>query len=210
MSGDATAPHLSETARLETFCDGVFAIAITLLVLDIHAPTLGTDAGGAQLLHALVVNWSSYLGYVLSFVVIGIMWANHHSIFRYVRRTDRYFLLLNVAFLMCVAFLPYPTAVLARYLPQAGAQRIAVAGYSATLFVIALAYNAVWWYAMLHPALVGPHADREGMRTITRRYAMGPISYGVTVGLAFVNVWFCLTVHGLLAVLYLLPEQRQR
>lgn len=210
MTGDTGAPHLSETARLETFCDGVFAIAITLLVLDFHVPFVPPQAGGSQLLHALFLGWPSYLGYVLSFVVIGIMWANHHSIFRYVRRTDRYFLLLNVAFLMCVAFLPYPTAVLARYLTQAGAQRIAVAAYSATLFVIALAFNAVWWYAMLHPALVGPHADRDGMQTITRRYALGPIAYAVTVGLAFVNVWICLGLHGLLALLYLLPEQRHR
>lgn len=210
MTGDSTAPHLSETARLETFCDGVFAIAITLLVLEIRVPVLAREAGGPALTGALLSAWPSYLGYVLSFVMIGIMWANHHSIFRYVRRTDRYFLLLNVAFLMCVAFLPYPTAVLARYLPQPGAQRIAVAAYSATLFVIALAFNAVWWYAMLHPALVGPHADQEGMRTITRRYAMGPVSYAVTVGLAFVNVWACLGLHGILAILYLLPEQRNR
>ncbi len=210
MTGDAPAPHLSETARLETFCDGVFAIAITLLVLEIHVPQLGAEASSAALARLLVQNWPSYLGYVLSFVVIGIMWANHHSIFRYVRRTDRYFLLLNVGFLMCVAFLPYPTAVLARYLPESGAQRAAVATYSGTLFVIALAFNAVWWYAMLHPALVGPHADREGMRTITRRYALGPVSYAVTVGLAFVNVWACLGLHGLLALLYLLPEQRHR
>ncbi len=210
MTGEAPAPHLSETARLETFCDGVFAIAITLLVLDFHVPPIGPNAGSADLADRLLLNWPSLLGYVLSFVVIGIMWANHHTIFHYVRRTDRYFLLLNVAFLMCVAFLPFPTAVLARYLTQPGAQRIAVAAYSATTFVIALAFNAVWWYAMLHPALVGPHADREGMRTITRRYAMGPVSYAVTVLLAFVNVWVCLGLHGLLALLYLLPEQRHR
>jgi uncharacterized membrane protein len=210
VTGDASAPHLSETARLETFCDGVFAIAITLLVLEIRVPQVGADAGSGALARLLLRSWPSYLGYVLSFVVIGIMWANHHSIFRYVRRTDRYFLLVNVGFLMCVAFLPFPTAVLAKYLAEPASQTTAVAAYSATLFVIALAFNAVWWYAMLHPALVGPHADREGMRTITRRYALGPVSYGVTVGLAFVNVWACLGLHGLLAVLYLLPEQRHR
>ncbi len=178
--------HLSDTARVEAFSDGVFAIAITLLVLEIRVPSPDATDNGRALLAALRGLWPSYLGYVLSFVTIGIMWANHHSIFRYVRRADRYFVLINVLFLMCIAFLPFPTALLAEYLPEPGGRTLAVAGYSATLVVIALAYNALWWYAA------------------------GPISYAVSFGLAFVNVWASLAVHGLLAALYLLPEHTGR
>src|SRR3989475_8757474 len=142
----AVAAHTSDTARLEAFSDGVFAIAITLLVLEIHVPAPDATQHGRTLLTALRQLWPSYLGYALSFVTIGIMWANHHSIFRYVRRADRYFLLINVLFLMWISFLPFPTALLAAYLPEPEGRTLAVAGYSATLVMIAVAYNAVWWY----------------------------------------------------------------
>jgi len=202
----ADAPHTSNTTRVEAFSDGVFAIAITLLVLEIHVPAPDATQHGRTLLTALRQLWPSYLGYVLSFVTIGIMWANHHTIFRYVRRADRYFVLINVLFLMWISFLPFPTALLAAYLPEPEGRTFAVAGYSATLVMIALAYNAVWWYAVGRERLLDPNADRGAVRTISRRYLAGPVSYGVSFGLAFVNVWASLGVHAALPALYLLPE----
>lgn len=198
------APGLSETDRLETFSDGVFAIAITLLVLEIKVPHAGQERG---LVRSLVLLWPSYVGYVISFATLGIMWANHHAMFTYIRRTDRYFLIIHVLFLMFISFLPFPTAVLAEHLPYADTRRAAVAFYSATLVVIALAYNAVWWYAAARRRLLDPRADPVGVRTISRRYALGPISYGVSFVLAFVNVWASLAMHGVLALFYLLPER---
>lgn len=200
------ASHTSDTTRVEAFSDGVFAIAITLLVLEIRVPPPEATAQGRTLLSALRQLWPSYVGYVLSFLTIGIMWANHHSIFRYVRRADRYFVLINVLFLMCISFLPFPTALLAKYLPVAEGRTAAVAGYSATLVVIALAYNAVWWYAVWEDRLLGPGVDRAAVRTISRRYLAGPVFYGLSFALAFVNVWASLAVHAVLAGLYLLPE----
>ncbi len=137
-------PGYTGTSRLEAFSDGVFAIAITLLILGIKLPLAGA---GESLARELLRLWPSYLGYVLSFVTLGIMWTNHHAIFRYVHRSDRYFLLINIFFLLCISFLPFPTAVLAEHLPHPEGRRVAVAFYCATLVVIALAYNAVWWYA---------------------------------------------------------------
>jgi uncharacterized membrane protein len=200
-------PGLSETGRLEAFCDGVFAIAITLLVLEIRVPPPHQPGG---LLHALAHLWPSYLGYVISFVTIGIMWTNHHSIFTYVRRSDRYFLLINVAFLMCISFLPFPTAVLAEYLPAPEGRRLAVAFYGATMVVIAIAFNAVWWYAVRGGRLLAPDADGIAVRTISRRYALGPLAYAVSFALAFVSAGASLAVHGVLAVLYLLPERKRQ
>lgn len=197
-------PGLSETSRLEAFSDGVFAIAITLLILEIKVPRAGAEP---SLVRALLRLWPSYLGYVISFVTLGIMWANHHAIFNYVRRTDRYFLLIHVFFLMCISFLPFPTAVLAEHLPNPDGRRSAVALYSATLVVIALAYNAVWWYAIAGRRLLDPAADPLAVRSISRRYAFGPISYAISFALAFANVWASLAVHGVLAILYLLPER---
>jgi hypothetical protein len=103
---------------------------------------------GGTLLPALLRLWPAYLGYLISFFTIGIMWVNHHSMFVLIRRTDRYFLLFSVFFLMCIAFLPFPTAVLAEYLPEPKGRRVAVALYSATFVLIAVAYNALWWYAV--------------------------------------------------------------
>src|SRR5688572_13267553 len=138
-------PGYTGTSRLEAFSDGVFAIAITLLILEIKVPHAGS---GGSLVRPLLELWPSYLGYLISFVTLGVMWTNHHAIFRYVHRCDRYFLLIHIFFLMCISFLPFPTAVLAEHLPYAASRRPAVAFYSGTLVVIALAYNAVWWYAV--------------------------------------------------------------
>ena len=199
-------PGLSETTRIEAFSDGVFAIAITLLLLEIHIPDAETGRTGGLLL-ALGDLWPSYVGYVISFVTIGIMWTNHHSIFTLVRRSDRYFMLINVAFLMGISFLPFPTAVLAEYLPEPEQRRIAVAFYSATLIVIALLFNALWRYAVWGGHLLQPNADRKAMRVISRRYALGPFAYAFSFALAFVNVWASLATHGVLAIVFLLPER---
>ncbi|HVQ46185.1 MAG TPA: TMEM175 family protein [Gemmatimonadales bacterium] len=196
---------VSETARLEAFSDGVFAIAITLLVLEIRVPPPEVTHEGAGLFRALLGLWPSYLGYLISFITIGVMWANHHSMFELICRTDRYFLLLSVLFLMCIAFLPFPTAVLAEYLPQPAGRRVAVAGYSATFVIIALAYNALWWYAVRDGRLLAPTADMSSVRTISRRYLIGPTAYFLSFLLAFVNPWASLAVHGALIVFYLLP-----
>ncbi|TML58662.1 MAG: DUF1211 domain-containing protein, partial [Actinobacteria bacterium] len=102
-----------ETTRLETFSDGVFAIAITLLVLLFDVPDVSR---GQSLAHALAHQWPSYASYAVSFVTIGIIWVNHHTLFRHIVRVDRVFLFINIGFLMTVAFLPYPTAVVARFI----------------------------------------------------------------------------------------------
>jgi uncharacterized membrane protein len=198
----------SETARVEAFSDGVFAIAITLLVLEIKVPSPDLTGHGSTLLQALLRLWPSYLGYLISFVTIGIMWVNHHSMFMMIQRTDRYFLLLSVFFLMCISFLPFPTAVLAEYLPDPKGRVIGVAAYSASFVLIALAYNALWWYAVLSRRLLDEKADREAVRTISKRYLIGPAAYAVSFGLAFVNVWASLAVHGLLATFYILPVRQ--
>jgi uncharacterized membrane protein len=198
----------SETARVEAFSDGIFAIAITLLVLEIRVPEADITGHGSTLLPALLRLWPSYLGYVISFVTIGVMWVNHHSMFVLIRRTDRYFLLISVLFLMCIAFLPFPTAVLAEYLPAPKGREVAVALYSASFVLIALAYNALWWYAVRNKRLLEPDADQDAVRTISRRYLIGPAAYLVSFALAFVNVWASLAIHGVLMAFYILPVRK--
>lgn len=204
---DVRAP--SETARVEAFSDGIFAIAITLLVLEIRVPAPDITSQGSNLFHALLQLWPSYLGFIISFITIGIMWVNHHSMFVLIQRTDRYFLLLCVLFLMFIAFLPFPTALLAEYLAQPQGRRVAVAVYSASFVCMALAYNALWWYAARGGRLLDPDADREAVRNISRRYLIGPIAYGLSFSLAFISAWASLAVHGVLAAIYVLPVRKQ-
>jgi uncharacterized membrane protein len=197
-----------DTVRLEAFSDGVLAIAITLLVLEIHVPPAELlTTRGTTLLHALARLWPSYVGFVVSFLTIGIMWANHHAIFRYVRRTDRWFLLINVFFLMCVSFLPFPTAVLAEYLPIAEERRWATVFYGATLVVISLAFGAVWRYGVRDGRLLGDSVDEVGIRTISKRYALGAPLYSVATLVALASVTASLIMHAALALLFALPER---
>src|SRR3954468_24501153 len=104
-----TVGHSMETDRLEAFSDGVFAFAITVLVLALGVPEVGTPLGPA-----LLRLWPDYVAYALSFIVIGAIWINHHAMFRHITRADPWVLLLNLLQLLCVAFLPYPAAILAR------------------------------------------------------------------------------------------------
>src|SRR5579864_8408932 len=104
---------IMSTGRLEAFSDGVFAVAITLLILNIQVPSVGASTRLAQ---ALIASWPSYLSYVLSFVTVGITWINHHQMFKYITRTDHTLLFLNLLILMCITFIPFPTALLAQYI----------------------------------------------------------------------------------------------
>jgi uncharacterized membrane protein len=187
----------SDTGRMLAFSDGVFAIAITLLVLEIRAPDV--EHG---LLDALVDLWPSYLSYVLSFVIIGIIWAQHHSLFQHITRADHTFLLINVGFLMWVAFLPFPTGLLAEYLDNSGERQTATAVYSATFVAGALLFNLLWRYAIHNDRLIDATADRRVMQATTRSYTFGPVLYLIDFGLAFVSVTASLILFLLIALLF--------
>lgn len=170
------------TARLETFADGVFAIAATLLILNVDAQ-VGAQAPelGGQLLRI----WPSYAGYVVSFLTIGIIWVNHHTVMTQVARVDRAFLLLTVLFLMCVAFIPFPTRLVAEHVRDPGA-RAAALSYGLTLTVTALMFNAVWLYAALGRRLLRTDADPRLVSGITRSYLPGPWIY---LGATLAALW---------------------
>jgi uncharacterized membrane protein len=121
-------PQEKETGRLEAFSDGVFAIAITLLILDVRVPRPPEDTAQAfDLGHALVRLWPALLAYVMSFVIILVMWVNHHLIFTVVRKTDRTFLFWNGLLLMFVTFVPFPTSLLSEYMGHGGHDELRLA-----------------------------------------------------------------------------------
>ena len=180
-----------ETGRLETFADGVFAIAITLLVLEIPHPEVDENLG-----RELVGQWHAYLAYVLSFAIIGIVWVNHHVIVLQFARTDRAFLFINVFFLMCVAFIPFPTALISEDLGS----DTAMLAYGATLTVTAAFFNVLWHYGRLR--LLRPDADRREVAGITRSYIPGVFVYGAATLLALVSPEASFIVFAALAVVY--------
>jgi len=185
-----------DTQRLETFSDGVFAIAVTLLILDVRVP-----AGHGSLAHGLWQAWPGYLGYVLSFVI------NHHSIFRLIDRTTHGLVVANLLLLLCVAFLPFPTKVLGEHLQGSGAdQRTATIFYSGSFFVTALFYNAVWQVASRRNRLIAPGSEAAAAE-VTRRFNYGPPSYLLATVVAIVSAPASLAVDGALALLYILPQR---
>src|SRR5207245_1516854 len=158
------------TSRLETFADGVFAIAATLLILNVDAQI---GAAPADLGAGLVHMWPSYVAYAVSFLTIGIIWVNHHTVMSQVARADRTFLFLTVVFLLCVAFIPFPTRLVAEHVRDEGA-RAAALTYGITLTVTAVMFQAVWLYAALGRRLLRADADERLVRGTTRSYLPGP------------------------------------
>ena len=196
----------NETARLETFSDGVFAIAITLLIIEIHVP--GREHAG-DLGHALLQLWPSYVGYLTSFLTIGVMWINHHYVFELIARADRTMLLLNTLLLMLVAFVPFPTAVLAQFIETDGARAAAVL-YGATLTLTAITFFAWWRYASADRRLIAEQVPDDVIDDITRAYVPGSLLYGSAMALAFVEPWASAAAYLGIAVFYALPLAQWR
>jgi uncharacterized membrane protein len=192
---------VKETARVEAFSDGVFAIAITLLALELKAPT------EPPLLEGLLAQWPEYVAYLISFLFILIMWMNHHWMLQHIVRIDSAFLLLNGLLLLGITVLPFPTNVLALYV-QSPDQTVAVAVYSGWFLLIATFFNLLWRYASSHGRLLSA-GDRDARlaEIITARYRWGPAAYFAAFVLAFVWPPASLALNLLLAIFYALPRE---
>ncbi len=191
------------TDRLEAFSDGVMAIAITLLVIEIDVPT----ERGAELGQALLHQWPSYLAYLISFTVIGIIWVNHHGILALVARVDRPLLYLNLLVLLAVAGIPFPTALVAEHLQSPGVDaRIAAAVYGGWATLVAVSINLLWRWIVHDARLIHEHLDLSALRANTRRFSLGLLIYPMTIGIAFLSPIWALVVHGLVAVYYVVDQ----
>lgn len=207
MTDDTTAAVTSDatTSRLEAFSDGVLAIAITLLIIDVKVPEV--EAG--DLWHALGEQWPSYAAYVVSFVIIGIMWVNHHAIFEQIRSVDRGLLFVNLMLLLGIGFLPFPTALLARYLDDGGANATAAAVvYSLTMVFIGTSFLMLQLYLRAHPEIAMPSYSRDRADAAVRRTVVGPIAYAATIPLAFVSAPACLVVYAVIAAFFAVSSIR--
>ncbi|HZC53478.1 MAG TPA: TMEM175 family protein [Mycobacterium sp.] len=195
------AAALTPSGRLEAFSDGVFAIAITLLVLDLAVPARDQVRRGG-LGSALAHQWPSYFAYLVSFLVIGIIWVNHHTMFSKVNLVDRPVLFANLALLLVVSVLPFPTRLLAEYLTAGSDAHTAAAVYSTTMLAMGLAYSVLWIAVTRDVGLLHAHVDPVASRAALRRFGLGSVAYLATVGLSFVSAIATLSVHAALALYY--------
>jgi uncharacterized membrane protein len=174
-----------DTGRVEAFSDGVFAIAITLLVLDLKVPRA---LPSEQLRSALLEQWPAYVSFLASFAVIGIMWLNHHRMFQLIRHASHGVLLLNGLLLLMVTVIPFPTALVSEYIGHSG-QHLAAAIYSGWFVATSLVWNALWRFAASparRPACLTLPPDSPAVRQITRGYLWGPVTYLTAL---LISVW---------------------
>lgn len=188
--------------RLETLADGVFSIAMTLLVLQIVVPAVTEP----ELVSQLSGLWPPILIYGISFVVLGVYWVGHHYIFRVIQRSNLTLMWINIVYLMGVAIVPFCAALLGRYPLTV----IANVVYGATLAATAGVAYGMWWYATDRHRLVDPNLDPALISFVSRRIATGPVASLVAIGLAFVRPELSILLYALLPPFYIVSVDIDR
>ena len=190
-------------SRLEAFSDGVIAVAITLLVLNIGVPDLKS---GETLAHALAHQWPSYAAYVTSFLTIGIIWVNHHVMIGRLREPDHAVLFLNLLLLMSIAVLPFATSLMATYLRESNGQHLAAVVYSGAFLVMALFFSALNMHILLaKPDKLRQPLSLERRRQILARSITGVVPYAIATALAVLSSYVTLAICLALAIFYAFP-----
>jgi TMEM175 potassium channel family protein len=193
-------------ARLSALTDGIFAIAMTLLVLNLAVPELPAATAAAQLPHALLALWPKLLSYALSFVVVGVYWVGQHNQFHFLRWVDRPFLWLNLLFLLAVCTIPFSAALLGAYMWVP----LAVAIYGLNLAAVGAVLYAIWRYATDGHRLVDPNLPPQAIRIAGRRVAIGVVVYLAAVGVAAFDSWVSVAIYVAMPLYYIVPGRIDR
>jgi uncharacterized membrane protein len=191
------------TNRLEAFSDGVIAIAITLLTLDLTVPNPATTG---SLGDALADQWPNYAAYVVTFLTVGIIWINHHAMVHRLRQVDHTFLILNLLLLLTIGVLPFSTSLVAAYLGEQG-EHVAAAVYAGSLLAMSCAFFLAQRRALVSsPELLHEGVSVEDRREILRRARGGLLPYAAAMALAPISGYSTLALCGLTAGYYALPR----
>jgi uncharacterized membrane protein len=191
-----------KTSRLEAFSDGVFAVAITLLVLEINVPA------GENLWHQLKEEWPSFASFFISFWVIGIIWVNHHGLLDHLKRTDRPVLYLNLLVLMTVVFIPFSTALMAEHLKSGADEKVAALVYALAFLAMGIAFGLFWTYIVGHRRELGVEIPDEEVRRMSVGFMIGNPLYAVAVVMAFISPAVVLVIVGGVAAYYMVAGMR--
>ena len=193
-------------SRLEALTDGMFAIVMTLLVLEITVPQISShepDVVRAELSKRLLDLWPKIFSYVISFIILAIYWRAHHRQFHYIKHSDGVLVWTNIMFLMAVSFLPFSTSLLGEYIDQ----QISVFIYGSNSIVIALLLYIQWRYATDHYRLVDKNLDPNIIRRLPRRVLIGILAYLVAIGVSFVNIQSSVFLFTLIVIPAILPNR---
>ena len=190
------------TGRIDALSDGVFAIVITLLVLELKVPEIESHLVSEQLLVALLGIFPRALSHVVSFFVLGIYWVGHHNMFLLIQRHNRVLLWLNILFLLSVASMPFPTGLLVQY----NQERWAIILYALTLVAAGLTLSLIWWYATTNRRLVNPEMTQEFVSFVHRRVLIAPVAYMIAILFSFISLNAAKVIFILTALYYIFPN----
>lgn len=192
------------TSRLEALSDGVFSIAMTLLVLTVEVPNVGrTASGGFDMGALLVASWPRFLSYVVSFIVLGVYWVGQHSQFHFIRRADQILIWLTLAFLMLVAAVPFSATLVGKY----GAERAVIVFYGVHLIVIGTAHFFTWHYAV-RAGLVDRDEDRAALVREYHLALAAPATYVVAIAVSLVSPFVSLILYASVPLVYVMHALR--
>jgi uncharacterized membrane protein len=198
-----------DSRRAESFSDGVFAVAITLLVINllpIADQTTGTHGSPTLTAGHLASHWPAYFAYIVSFLTIGIMWLNHHTMLSAVTKVDRVVLVLNLFLLMGVVAIPFPTALVADHLDDSSQGKVAAVTYGLVMIAISIGFASTWIYLSRHQQDLGARRVVRRPRLSTFRFTIGNAGYVAGTLVALVSPVAALIIFGLLAVYYLIDH----
>jgi uncharacterized membrane protein len=200
-----------ETGRTEAFSDGVIAIAITLLVLELKAPVLDGKAD-TSFFKALGEEWPSFLGFFTSFLTVLVMWINHHRLFTHIKRTDTIMLLFNGLLLMGISLVPFTTKLVTDYLKDTEHPEWAQGGaivYNGFFVVISIFFNLLWRWSSYNNRLLDPNTNLAAVKAISQQYSYGVPAYLVAFGLSLINVPASLILTAIMAVFFAIPGKQK-
>ena len=192
--------------RIEALCDGVFAIAMTLMIFNIRVPEVPGDLVRTRLAPILFSLWPQFLVYAISFVMLGVYWVGHHNQYHYIRRTNRLLLWINVAFLLCVTLVPFSTALLGRY----PTEQIAVVVYAVNLILVGIILLVHWRYAVSRRGLVDSDLAPDLVKQASRRILLAPAILVLAVAFSFLNTIVSLALFAIIPAVYILPGRIDR
>lgn len=191
--------------RMTFLSDGIFAITITLLVLEVKVPEIADNLVATELPKELLHLVPNFLSYIISFIVLGIYWIAHHNMFMYIKHHNHVMLWLNTLFMMCIASVPFPTALLGRY-PN---QQISVVAYAGILALTGIVLNVIWWYATTHRQV--DEGVEPGFITFVHRYIrIAPLVYLISIGVSFISLMIAKLLFVFVAVFYIVPNAYHR
>lgn len=192
------------TSRVECFSDGVFAIAITLLVLDIHVPDL---KNGESLSQALLSKWETYLAFTIGFFTLLVCWINHHYMFEYITKKNEVLLLLNGFKLLVVSFTPFVTALLSKYIGTSQ-QQTSISIYACNFFLMGTAMAGMWLYAAKNKLIT--HESEASLKAATKLYVFASLFSGAIFIISFISVPVSLVLFGVMFLIFVFPKDRVR